>query len=193
MHAAVCDFILDCLQNSIEADASEIRLLIDETDDLFSVTIADNGIGMTDAEQCRAVDPFYTDGLKHSKRRVGLGLPFMIQAVQLADGAWSLSSEKGLGTEVSFSFRSGHVDTPPTGDISGMILQAFMFDGDYELVVERKLVRNNRSNCYFLKRSEIREVLGDLNDADSLVMAREFLRSQEEDYLLNKEDLEGDR
>ncbi|MDC7226554.1 MAG: sensor histidine kinase [Spirochaetales bacterium] len=187
MHAAVCDFILDCLQNSIEAGASEIGLLIDENPELISVRIRDNGIGMTDEELKRAVDPFYTDGLKHSGRKVGLGLPFMIQAVQLAEGDWSLDSEKGRGTELCFSFKSEHVDTPPMGDISGMLLQAFMFDGNFELEFERRLRKGKANDSYILKRSEIVGVLGDLNDADSLIMARQFLKSQEEDVSSNED------
>ena len=46
---------------------------------------------MTDEELKKAVDPFYTDGLKHKKRKVGLGLPFMIQAVQQANVITSYS------------------------------------------------------------------------------------------------------
>ena len=189
MHAAVCDFILDCLQNSIEAESKMISLEIDETAEMFSVTITDNGIGMTDDELESAVDPFYTDGKKHKKRRVGLGLPFLIQAVEQADGQWSLESEKGKGTRLGFSFRNGNVDTPPTGDISGMLLQAMLFDGSFELEVSRSLDRDGRKGSYLIRRSEVIEVLGGLNDAQSLILARRYLRSQEEDYLLMKEDL----
>lgn len=192
MHAAVCDFILDCLQNSIEADAALVKLMIDETSKLFSVTITDNGIGMTEEELRKAVDPFYTDGLKHKKRKVGLGLPFLIQAIEQTDGVWLLDSEKGKGTKLEFSFRLDNVDTPPVGDISGMLLQAMMFDGDFELEFVRKHFRNSAG--YTFKRSDIIEVLGDLNDANSLILAKQFLKSQEEDYFLVKEDLiEGDR
>lgn len=199
MHAAVCDFILDCLQNSVEADASLVKLMIEETSELFSVEIADNGIGMTDEELREAVDPFYTDGLKHEKRKVGLGLPFLVQAIEQTDGLWSLESEKGKGTELNFSFRLDNVDTPPIGDINGMLLQAMMFDGDFELEFVRKYEKDRA--CYTLKRSELIEVLGDFNDAQSLILARQFLKSQEEDYLLEKEDcllekedlIEGDR
>ena len=187
MHAAICDFILDCLQNSIEANATVVKLLIVETADIFSVTIKDNGIGMTDIELQKAVDPFYTNGIKHHKRKVGLGLPFMIQAVEQVEGEWSLDSEKGRGTELYFLFRTEHVDTPPIGDISGMLLQALMFDGNFELEFERKFSGNGSVDGYSLKRSELIEVLGDLNSADSLIMARQFLKSQEEDLT------EGDR
>lgn len=188
MHAAVCDFILDCLQNSIEAGARVVKLELAETAETISVSIEDDGIGMTDDEQQRAVDPFYTDGVKHKERKVGLGLPFMIQAVQQVEGDWSLDSEKGRGTGLKFSFNSAHVDTPPMGDISGMILQALMFDGDFELEFDRKYEKNGAAEGYFLKRTELIEVLGDLNDADSLILAKQFLRSQEEALLEGEAD-----
>ncbi|MBI9108631.1 MAG: sensor histidine kinase [Spirochaetales bacterium] len=194
MHAAVCDFILDCLQNSIEAGAQRIKLSIIETQHRLSIEITDDGCGMTEQELKKAVDPFYTDGHKHRARRVGLGIPFLIQAVEQSDGDWKLDSEKGKGTRLGFFFSSDHIDTPPTGDISGMLLQAIMFDGGFELEIERRLEKDGRTDGYSVKRSEMIEVLGDLNDADSLIMARQFLKSQEEDYLLEKEDLiEGDR
>ena len=181
MHAAVCDFILDCVQNSIEAGSTEIKVKIDEDSESFSVTILDNGIGMTDEELKQAVNPFYTDGVKHKERKVGLGLPFLIQAVQQADGDWSLKSDKGKGTELSFSFNLQHIDTPPTGDVSGMLLQSFMFDGDFNIEFEHRLKKNDFVNSYSINRVELIEVLGDLNDADSLILARQYLRSQEED------------
>ena len=186
MHAAVCDFILDCIQNSIEAEANDIKVLFSESTDI-SVEIRDNGTGMTESEMERAVDPFYTDGRKHRERKVGLGLPFLIQALEQVGGSFNLDSEKGRGTAISFSFNAAHVDTPPVGDISGMILQAFMFDGSYELSVRRMLEVDSLNRTYEVKRSEIIEILGDLNDADSLILAKQYLASQEKDLR------EGDR
>lgn len=187
MHAAVCDFILDCFQNSIEAGAQRIELSFIETPEKLSVRLTDDGCGMSDEELKKAVDPFYTDGRKHEKRRVGLGLPFLIQAVEQSEGDWQLDSEKGKGTELSFTFRLDHIDTPPTGDVSGMLLQAMMFEGSFELEFQRGLKRDDQTEDYLVKRSEIIEVLGDLNDADSLIMAKQFIKSQEEELI------EGDR
>ena len=72
MHDSIGDMIVDCLQNSVEADASRIVLTVDETPDFLDVCIEDNGKGMSDEELKRATDPFYTDGVKHKHRKVGL-------------------------------------------------------------------------------------------------------------------------
>ncbi len=183
MHAAVCDFILDCLQNSVEAGASEVYLAINQTSRNFSVSIKDNGRGMDEDQLKKAVDPFYTDGIKHKSRKVGLGLPFLIQTVEQTGGDFSIESEKNRGTDLVFSLPLDNIDTPPLGDLSAMILQAFMFDGLYDMPVERSLEIEGEVHGYSVKRSEIIEVLGDLNDADSLILARQYLRSQEEDLI----------
>ena len=63
MHDSIGDMIVDCLQNSVEADASRIVLTVDETPDFLDVCIEDNGKGMSGEELKRATDPFYTDGV----------------------------------------------------------------------------------------------------------------------------------
>ena len=104
MHASVCDFMIDCLQNSIEARSSCISLEFVESDSDVSIRIIDNGIGMTDKEIQKAVDPFYSDGSKHRQRRVGLGLPFMVQAVEQTGGNWIIESKKMLELICFFLF-----------------------------------------------------------------------------------------
>jgi hypothetical protein len=41
---------------------------------------------MTPAILKKIQDPFFTDGTKHIKRKVGLGIPFLMQAVSLSGG-----------------------------------------------------------------------------------------------------------
>ncbi len=176
MHYAVCDFLLDLVQNSVEAGAGTITVRVDEDDAWLSAAVIDDGKGMDETELKRAKDPFYTDGKKHSGRKVGLGIPFLVQAVEQAGGDYELRSRKGSGTEFGFRFPSAGVDTPPLGDLPGFFLMALCFDGDYELVIRRR----GPGVRYELRRSELREAVGDLTDAGALVLAEAFLRSQEE-------------
>lgn len=182
MHAEICDFVVDCLQNSVEAGAGYIKLNYTVFEgEKIEVEIIDNGKGM-DAEILKKIqDPFYTDGTKHVKRKVGLGIPFLIQAVNLTGGTFSVKSEKGKGTEFKFDFDLKNIDTPPEGDISASILQAMMFEGDYELEFNKKLIRCGNEKSYTVKRKDLIDALGGLSDASSLKLAKAFLDSQEED------------
>ncbi|MDX9800383.1 MAG: sensor histidine kinase [Spirochaetia bacterium] len=188
MHAAICDFIADCLQNSIEAGSSRINLLYDSSGSAIKTIIEDNGKGMSKEQLEKVRDPFYTDGTKHLKRKIGLGIPFLLQAVNLSGGAFSLESEKGKGTRLEFTFDPANIDTPPEGDIATTVLQAMMFDGDYELEFKRSLKPVGSAggrDFYTIKRSELLEILGDLSTAETINLAKQYFISQEEN--LNKE------
>ena len=179
MHAAVCDFVIDCLQNSVEAGSTLITLEYETEGSFVRVKISDNGRGMTIQELEKVRDPFYTDGIKHKKRKVGLGIPFLLQAVNQAGGSFNIESEKGRGTVLDFSIDTSEVDAPPEGDISAAVVQAMMFSSDYELVYKRT-IKGYREESYIIKRSELLDALGDLETAGSIKLARQYLESQEE-------------
>jgi hypothetical protein len=177
MHFGLGDYVLDIAQNAVEAGPSEVIVDLDETEAGFRVAIRDDGRGMTADERTRALDPFYSDGIKHAKRKVGLGLPFLVQAVELAEGRWSIESEKGVGTKVEFFFPAANVDSPPTGEVSGTIFGLLCLGGNHEMIVRRSSPRGS----YELKRSELAEAVGGLERASSLALLRDYLASIEYD------------
>jgi len=137
---------------------------------------------MTREELARAVDPFVTDGIKHPRRKVGLGLPFMIQAACQAGGGWKIDSEKGRGTAVEAWFDAGNIDAPPEGDVPGMFRSALMFEGPGEVVIRRLRQAEGRPPLdYEARRSELEGALGGLRDAGALALLGRYLRSLEED------------
>ncbi|MDD3058996.1 MAG: sensor histidine kinase, partial [Sphaerochaeta sp.] len=77
MHICIDDYLLDIVQNSFEAASSLVELVLDETESTLACLVRDNGKGMDAEVQKRVLDPFYSDGKKHAKRKVGLGLPFL--------------------------------------------------------------------------------------------------------------------
>ncbi|MCL2793418.1 MAG: ATP-binding protein [Spirochaetaceae bacterium] len=189
MHAAICDFISDCLQNSVEANSSYIKLLYDRKGNVVTTIIEDNGKGMTKEQLEKARDPFYTDGTKHVNRKIGLGIPFLHQAIDLSGGTLDIWSRKDVGTKLEFSFDMSNIDTPPEGDISSAALQAMMFDEDYELEFIRTCSLNGiDKDQYIIKRSELFDTPGDIT-ADSITLARRYFKSREEN--LNKEAVNG--
>lgn len=181
MHIFICDFLLDIVQNSYEAGSTEVLLSIEEDDNLLVCTVEDNGKGMDEEVRKRVLDPFVTDGVKHTKRKVGLGLPFLEQATTACQGSFSLQSTKGQGTTVMFSFPLKHVDTPPFGDLPMTLLALISHPLANELVVKRTRSTVKGEGGYELSRKELEEVVGDLSTSGSLNLLKEFLVSQEED------------
>ncbi len=182
MHYSLSDMILDLFQNSVESGARQIQLEIARGDRYLTVHLADDGCGMTEGELELAKNPFFSDGKKHKHRKVGLGIPFLIQTVEQSDGLFTIRSEKDKGTSLDIQFDLGNLDTPPEGDWAGLFLQALCFEGEYELNVIRNIITpDGRETGYTLNRSELREILGDFHEAGVLLLLRDFLRSQEDD------------
>jgi hypothetical protein len=129
----------------------------------------------------RAKDPFITDGIKHPRRKVGLGIPFLIQTALQSGGGWDLQSQKRRGTTVGAWFDMTNVDTPPIGELSGMFRTVLLFAGPEEIRIRRSLERGVRNNQYEVCKSELVKVLGDLEDAGSLILMDQYLRSIETD------------
>jgi hypothetical protein len=181
LHYAVVDFIADITQNALEAGSRQVFLRIDETDSGIDVGVTDDGRGMDEGEAARALDPFYTDGHKHPGRRVGLGLPFLKQAIDLSGGEFSLRSEKGRGTEVRFRFDKGNLDCPPVGDIPAALFSILCLPGDGELTIKRTRKTGGAAGLsYELRKSELAEALGSLEEASSLALLKQYIVSQEE-------------
>jgi hypothetical protein len=113
--------ILDIVQNSIRAEADEICIEIRESvrDDLFRITITDNGTGIPEEILADVTDPFVTT---RTKRRMGLGLPLLKYHAELTGGKLEISSETGTGTEIKADFSFRHIDRQPLGDMVGVLM-----------------------------------------------------------------------
>ena len=177
MHATLCDLITDLTQNSFEANASEVTLNIEETEKNLTVVIADNGKGMSAQTLEKAKDPFYSDGLKHKHRKVGLGLPFLFQTSEMTGGTASIDSEEGIGTTVTFNLDPANVDLPMFGNFptAAVTLMTYGFQGN--LTIEHS--KNGKS--YSISKNELIEALGDLNDLESLILLKQFIEGNEEE------------
>jgi len=210
LHFTLTDLVTDITQNGAESGADCVELHISETQDSsgkgeFRFTVKDNGKGMNAEELKRVQDPFVTDGIKHPHRKVGLGLPFLIQTAEASGGGWKMESKKRpetsvpsgtgastetgvsaegaagpFGTEVSAWFDLGNVDTPPLGDIPGMFRTVLLFDGPSEIVLKRLRDTPQGHIEYEVRKTELIEVLGDFEDSQSLILLDQYLRSLEE-------------
>ena len=181
MHFTLADLITDITQNACEAKAELVELTVVEGGGELRFQVLDNGKGMTEEELNRAIDPFHTDGIKHPLRKVGLGLPFLIQTTVQSNGGWDIQSEKGKGTTVTGWFDTGNVDTPPLGDLPGMFRVILMLNTQAEVVIRRRRkLEDGTENEYEVRKSDILEALGSLEDSGALVLLDKYLRSLEE-------------
>ena len=158
-------------------------MVLDQDERSFTMTVTDDGRGMDEAELVRAQDPFYTDGVKHRHRKVGLGLPFVIQTLEMTQGRFQISSQKGKGTTVVAAFHLEHWDTPPLGDLPGTLSQLMAQGGEHEVTLVRRLTGPGGTDSYEVKRSGLLETLGNLEDLEALTLLREYFRSSERDLV----------
>jgi len=176
MHASLCDTIADVVQNAIEAAATRIELDVYTGSNAVMVTVRDNGKGMDAAHLRRACDPFYSEPGKHARRRVGLGLPLLMQMAEQTGGKADIQSAPGRGTTVSFRLDTTHLDTPPLGNLPVTLVGLMTFPGNYELAVTRRA----DAAAYSVTRSELTHALGNLEEAGNLSLARQYFESQED-------------
>lgn len=177
MHCTLSDYIADLVQNAIEAQSSLVKVDVLEKDGFIKVYISDNGTGMDEETLAKVRDPFFTGGGKHERRKVGLGLSFLAQCVAQCGGTWDISSEKGTGTSLSFSLEQSNPDVPPVGNLVSAMVCCMVMQGSYDL----RFHRVYGSDSYSVSRSELFETLGDLQDAQSLIAVRTYLRTLEKE------------
>jgi hypothetical protein len=176
VHATICDIITDLVQNSIEAGATQIELEVSTGPEQIEIRVNDNGKGMDAATLKKAIEPFYSEAGKHDHRRVGLGLPLLIQTAEAAGGKAQITSQPGQGTQIHFTMDARNWDTPPLGNVAHTVLGLMTFGSTYNLILTRK----TPTDTYAISRAELAEALGNLEEAGTLALAKEFLESQEE-------------
>lgn len=113
--------ILDITENSIKAGASLVEIGIVETGDIFTLTIRDDGCGMSDETLQAVTNPFYTT---RTTRKVGMGIPLLKLACEQTGGSLEIVSETSAdshGTVVTAHFYKNHLDFTPLGDITATI------------------------------------------------------------------------
>jgi hypothetical protein len=109
--------ILDIAENSLRAGASLIRIGIaaDVPGDVLTVTIEDNGSGMSKELLEKVRSPFATT---RTTRQVGLGIPLLMAGCESTGGHLDIESAPGRGTKLVAVYGYGHIDRPPLGNIA---------------------------------------------------------------------------
>lgn len=165
--------ILDLVQNSIAAGASLIEIDIEEAvaKDLLTVRIKDNGCGMDKDFLQKVMDPFTTT---RTSRKVGLGVPMMQAACRRCDGDLTITSEKGVGTELTATFKYSHIDRAPIGNIVDTLVSLVMCSDGFDIIYRHSLDEEK----FEFDTGEIKKVLGSgvsLSEPEVLNWIRDYL------------------
>lgn len=110
--------ILDIAENSLRAGADEISIEISDAEGSLNIEISDNGRGMDAEILSQIVDPFFTT---KTVRKVGLGISFFKESAEMTGGDLKIESKENMGTKISATFKSDHIDCKPLGDIMATI------------------------------------------------------------------------
>ncbi|MFL7791671.1 MAG: ATP-binding protein [Anaerolineae bacterium] len=148
--------ILDALENSLEAGATVVDLTIEEdlATDLLTITIQDDGRGMSEDQLARIFDPFFTT---RETRHVGLGVPLFRAATERCNGDLTIESQLGKGTTLRATFQHSHIDRAPLGDITGTLM-AVILSGSCDL----HYVHTVDGREFAFSTKDIRPELGDI-------------------------------
>ncbi len=150
--------ILDISENSVTAGATLIQIELTETDTELTVSVTDDGCGMS-AEVIKSVtDPFYT---KRTTRKVGLGIPLFKLAAEQTGGMLKIESKTkdeypdSHGTKVSASFLKNHLDFTPLGDIVSTLTTLIQGHPSIDFVFSHE----KGGKRVFLDTRDLREIL----------------------------------
>lgn len=176
MHYTICDYLTDLVQNSVEAKASVIIVEFNNVLNEVEVMVSDNGKGMDEQSLAKAQDPFYSEPGKHDRRKIGLGLPFIIQAMQTLSGEFDIKSDPEMGTSIRFKYNSDHIDAPEPGDIEQLLVVVFSMEGDQEIIFKRTV----GAKSYQITRSELLSAVGSESSVAALQLMKKYFRGLEE-------------
>ena len=148
--------ILDIAQNSISAGASFVEITIKEDDknDGLSISVKDNGKGMSEEFLKIVENPFVTT---RETRKVGLGISFFKQAAEMTGGSLKIYSKLGVGTTIAAFFKKSHIDRQPLGDVSGTMTALCTLNPDIDFTLNYIVNEND----FKFDTKEVREQLGE--------------------------------
>lgn len=169
--------ILDIAKNSVKAKASLITVTIDEKDGWRTLTITDDGCGMSPEFLARVTDPFTTT---RTTRPVGMGLALLKLAAEQTGGDLTITSTQlpPSGTTVTARFDMTHLDCVPVGDFAGSAVTLIQGSPDIDFLFTYR----SDSGVTELDTRQMRVILGDvpLDTPEVLSWVYESLSSPEQ-------------
>lgn len=149
--------ILDIVQNSIKAQAKNILIEIVENtkDDSLTITIEDDGCGMSEEFLARVRDPFTTT---RTTRKTGMGISLFEAAAVQTGGGLDITSKLGEGTTVKTWFTLTSIDRAPIGDMADTMTAIIGGAPDIDYIYRHVTDKGE----FVFDTKQMRSVLGDV-------------------------------
>ena len=171
--------ILDIVENSVKAGATLTEISVVEDAETITISIIDDGCGMTDEVKKAVSNPFYTT---RTTRKVGMGIPLLKLEAELTGGSVEIESShislspKNHGTKVTAVFYKNHIDCTPLGDVVSTMTTLIQGHPDTDF----KFYHKTEDREVNLDTRELREVLEGvpLNTYEVIKWIEEFLNEQ---------------
>ena len=171
--------VLDITKNSVKAEATLIEISLVEEGNKLTLTIRDNGCGMTPEVVETVMNPFYTT---RTTRKVGMGIPLLMLAAEQTGGGVTIESRHreahpdNHGTVVTAIFFTDHIDFTPIGDLVSTMETLIMGSPHIDFT----FLHDRNGQRVELDTRQLREVLGDvpLDSYEVIQWIGDFLREQ---------------
>ena len=171
--------ILDIAKNSTKAQATLVEILIEENEQTLTITISDNGTGMTEDVLLSVTSPFATS---RTTRKVGMGIPLFKFAAEQTGGTLTVKSKhidefpESHGTSTSAAFYKNHIDFTPLGDVVSSLVTLIQGNPD----IDFRFLHKTAGGEVSLDTRDLREVLEEvpLDSFEVLSFIEENLREQ---------------
>ena len=165
--------ILDIAQNSIAADATLVEIDVEEdsVSDRITISVKDNGKGMSEDFLKAVENPFVTT---RTTRKIGLGISFFKEAAELTGGFLVIVSQPGIGTTITAHFISSHIDRQPLGNLTQTIITLVSLNPEIDFNVKYKVNENE----FIFSTQEVKTLLGDdaaLNSPPIVIFLTEYV------------------
>ena len=153
--------ILDITENSVKAGATLTEIILEESEATLTITIKDDGCGMSPEMVESVTNPFCTT---RTTRSVGLGIPLLVLSAEQTGGFVKIKSKEAdesdgaHGTEVIAHYNKDHIDFTPLGDVVSTVTTLIQGHPDTDFL----FVHKKGDGEVRLDTRELREVLIDV-------------------------------
>ena len=171
--------ILDIAENSVKAGATLTEITITENEETLTVSIKDNGCGMSPEILNTVTNPFYTT---RTTRKVGLGIPLFKMSAEQTGGTLSITSKQAdekdssHGTLLIATYYKNHLDFTPLGDVISTVTTLIQGHAEIDFLY----IHKRKDKEVRLDTRELRAVLSPvpLNTYEVLLWIEENLKEQ---------------